>query len=650
MIRIFLLALLLSVSFSHAFPLGDSNETIQKALVYLNSTQQSDGGFGDSPSAYYADLTPFAVMAIKAANQDPHGWAKNNSPIDFMKNVSVPSFNSSTVPTYYAAVIMALVASGENPDNISGRNLTNELISRQLSDGSFNGSAWITDEEWSILALVAAGYKNTSVVQNATNYLITQQKPDGGFGAFCPDASSSCPDETSLGITALITAGYETNSTAVQQAISRLKQFQASDGGIDPGWGANTDSDSWAIQAVVAAGNNFTSWAKSNYTANASSGSYVTGILTNFSINISVTNYGNNYPFDHLAKLQNSSGAFNYFKPVQDTAYAVMALLGKPFPVNNTYFNQTQSIAPVNQTFSVSINQTGVWSYAMPNTTELGLGASNTTLYIYTPSDSVGKENNVTVRLTALSDGVNKSVQIKLSVSSLCGNSVCEVGESCSLCSADCGACQTTQPAGGGGGSKTSVADFGDLTPTGFTRDMIAGTKYDFRIDDAIHSITPKVSSDAAIFEINSTPLTVTLKVNETKKVDLDGDNFYDLEIKLDKIISNIRVEVTLKRIQEPVKTCPVCPPSGEWSGCTANQQNRTSYRCSEDTSYSCVLFVDNRSCEVQNYPPDTKASNPNMSGSNILTGQVTAANIAYVAALVFIIALGLFLFYTQRH
>jgi len=218
-----------------------------------------------------------------------------------------------------------LVAANENPENIHGRNLTQELISKQNLDGSFNNSEvekwwpWITDDLWPTLALVASGYKSSQEINKTVEYLKSQQLDDGGYGGCFGGVCSSGSDETSLAIMALISAGESNESSTIKNASIALRTFQNEDGGFNSShmWGSsNVDSDSWAIQAIIAMENEMNNWIKNGTT-----------------------------PVDHLLSLQNDTdGHFEFddlgtpsISPLIDTSYAIMALLGKPFPIKGSF-------------------------------------------------------------------------------------------------------------------------------------------------------------------------------------------------------------------------------------------------------------------------------------------------------------------------
>jgi prenyltransferase beta subunit len=331
-----------------AFPLDTTNSSIQSALQFLNQSQLDDGSFG------YLSNTGFAIMALSAANQDPHLWLKNGTnAIDYIKNVIIPSFNSSlNASSHYSVTILALIAANENPENISGKNLTQELLLKQNSDGSFNNSEvpgwypWITDDIWPVLTLTSLGYKYSIEVNKTVEYLKSKQLDDGGYGGCYGGICSSGSDETSLAIMALMSASEGNDSSVILNASSNLRTFQNYDGGFNSShnWGnSNVDSDSWAIQAIAAMGNDIMNWTKNNTT-----------------------------PVDHLLTLQDETdGHFKFdnfgtppFSPIIDVSYAIMALLGKPFSIKGSF--------------------------------------------------------------------------------AVCGNSVCDTGESCSSCQQDCGICPTT--------------------------------------------------------------------------------------------------------------------------------------------------------------------------------------------------------------
>jgi hypothetical protein len=319
-----------------AFPLDATNSSIQNALQFLNQSQLDDGSFGSLSN------TGFAIMALSAANQDPHLWIKNgNNPVDYIKNVIVPSFNSSlNASSHYSVTILALIAANENPENISGKNLTQKLLLKQNPDGSFNNSEvpgwypWIMDDIWPVLALVASGHEYSNEVNKTVEYLKSKQLNDGGYGGCFGGVCSSGSDETSLAIMALISAGEENNSSVILNASSCLKTFQNYDGGFNSShdWGSsNVDSNSWAIEAIISMRNDMTNWIKNDTT-----------------------------PVDHLLTLQNGTdGHFKFdnfdtpaFSPVNDVSYAIMALLGKPFPIKGNFIVCENSVCDIGENCS----------------------------------------------------------------------------------------------------------------------------------------------------------------------------------------------------------------------------------------------------------------------------------------------------------
>jgi len=286
-----------------SYPLLPSDPAIASALDYLRDAQTGSGDIG-GPST-----SAWAVMALAAAGEDPHEWRSspgNPSIMEYLASLK-DELNSATD---WERQILAITAAGENPYDFDGVNCVAAL------EGFHHGvqvgePSLLNDDIWSLLALVASDRKNSPAFTGALTTLKEMQNPDGGWG-YGVDIGSDV-DDTAAAIMALIAAGEDPNSEQISKALDYLKEAQNSDGGFpySKGESSNSASTSWAILAIDAAGQDPTSsqWSKD----------------------------GKN-PVAYLLGLQNGDGSFQYIlgqtsSPEWMTAYAVTALLGKPYPV-----------------------------------------------------------------------------------------------------------------------------------------------------------------------------------------------------------------------------------------------------------------------------------------------------------------------------
>ncbi|ADC66210.1 Prenyltransferase/squalene oxidase [Ferroglobus placidus DSM 10642] len=285
------------------FPLKPEDERIVKALNWLKSVQNDDGGFSNPGEESSVAKTSWAIMALVAAGEDPEKWKKNGkSPIDYLRENledELPKMGTAD----YARTILALVAAGEDPRSFAGVNLVEKLKERVKENGQIGDYIYTTI--WGILALVSVGED----VNKSVDWLKEQQNGDGGFAWAVGEKSDF--DDTAAAIQALIAAGESKDSEVIKKALSYLKQGQNEDGGMRyfGNSASNAASDSWTIQALVAAGINPVEWKKNN---------------------ISVV--------DHLLSLQTEESYFKYTShqtsnPGYMTVSAIMALLGKPHPI-----------------------------------------------------------------------------------------------------------------------------------------------------------------------------------------------------------------------------------------------------------------------------------------------------------------------------
>ena len=326
-----------------ATPLSPDDTEITSALDYLQSVQSDDGnigGFGTSA---------WVVMAIAATGEDPHKWKTapdNPSVVDYLRGNSEQLAYEFNTATGYERMILGIVAACEDPSAFGEGDPTyapdGDYLSKlkELHDDTqfvYEASAWwadppytyiedqtLNDDFWGILALIAAGEDpDSEMIQSTVAFIKENQGTDGGWSWATLDNymySGSDVDDTAAAIMALIAAGESPDSSVINAALGYLHDEQDDSGGFGfEDWYTgeivvNSVSTAWAIQAIIAAEQNPTS---EDWTLD-----------------------GN--PVNVLLSFQEDTGAFIWYEDCgwqgceareKMTAYALPALLGKPYPV-----------------------------------------------------------------------------------------------------------------------------------------------------------------------------------------------------------------------------------------------------------------------------------------------------------------------------
>ena len=318
------------------FPLNVTDEPVVKALAWLKTIQNDDGGFANPGEESSISKTSWAIMALAASRQDPHKWVKNgSSPVDYLKN-NLNSSLGKMGTADIARTILAVLAANENPRNFSGVDLVAMLKEKVKEEGQIGDFIYTTI--WGIMALKAAGEN----VSESVEWLKAQQNEDGGFAWAVGEKSDY--DDTAAAIQALIAAGEPRDSDVIKKALDYLKTGQNEDGGFKyfGNSSSNAASDAWIIQALVAAGENPREWRKGN---------------------VSVV--------DHLLSLQTEEGYFKYTSiqtsnPGYMTVCAIMALLGEPHPIKPEYLQGEVKLTNLTNLTGLAVSQPTATPTATP--------------------------------------------------------------------------------------------------------------------------------------------------------------------------------------------------------------------------------------------------------------------------------------------
>lgn len=313
-----------------------------------------------SPSVYSENQSEAAKGIQYLKSQTHDAWvtmalAGNDEPaIDFSYLQTI----SDKSPNNYAKHILALTSGSKNPTNFGSENYV-EKIKSYYQNGQFGDENLLNDDIWAILALGAVGQENSPMVQSAKDYILDHQNNDGGWGYNL--SGSSDTNDTAAVIMALLEANVPPSSSGIQAALTYLKSTQNADGGFSYAIGLASDScsNAWVASAIYKLGQDpqGVDWKQAD-----------------------------NDPLKSLKSFQDVDGGF-WWKEKGDnkfcTAFAVLALLGKSYPVE-TVFNSHQLRIEGNQGTICDVKISGATAM------DLIVGGSKKCGFSYTISEYPG--------------------------------------------------------------------------------------------------------------------------------------------------------------------------------------------------------------------------------------------------------------------
>jgi energy-coupling factor transport system substrate-specific component len=281
-----------------AMPAPAQADEVSRATTWLLAQQNADGGFGASPGDHSgAEITCWAMLGLEAAGRNPLDVSRvGKTPVDFLRD----SLTELKSPGDLARTIVALDGAGLDPRRFGGRNLVSKLLGKRRKDGSYED--WPNSTAFAVIALRAADA--TAGLDKTLDWLREVQNDDGGWGD--TPGSPSTADGTGAVLQAL-TRG----SKASHRGLVYLGKTQRKGGGFALGGNGevNSQSTAWAIQGILAAGEDPDSFRKGGASAP-----------------------------EYLAARQDPDGHFRYSKsrnqtPVWVTGEALVAAASKYFPI-----------------------------------------------------------------------------------------------------------------------------------------------------------------------------------------------------------------------------------------------------------------------------------------------------------------------------
>jgi prenyltransferase beta subunit len=258
---------------------------LEATVRYLQDAQREDGGFAEPGSEPGSDFTAWVALGLAAAGINPRDqttakqrWTGGHSAYSYLAEHA----HEASVTLDFDRELLVVDATGSSPQDFGGVNLVNEILSRQLTQGSEAGGfheeasateAAMNDTIFTILALSPIQEQPVQeAVVRAAQWLESQQDCDGSWHTTDPRAVKPCGTErrllpgeasgevdmTGAAIEAL-NAARRPDPKGQENAFAFLHENQTANGGFrefPSEKESNVASTAWVVQAMWSAGIN----------------------------------------------------------------------------------------------------------------------------------------------------------------------------------------------------------------------------------------------------------------------------------------------------------------------------------------------------------------------------------------------------------
>lgn len=247
-----------------------------------------------------------AIQYLQAQTQNP--WITQSLAAANQQNLSIDYINAQEQDLLKVAKYLLVLSAVNSQDYASMRSLFTTL-NNHLNNGQFGDQNQLNDDFWGLLA--AGSVNKAGDFNSVKDFIISHQNVDGGWSWATTGTSDS--NDTAAAIMALKETNISNQDQVIVNALNYLHTTQKTDGGF--AYDVNASSDGASTAWVLAA-------------------------LNKLDIDLATWNQGENTPLSFLNSLQQADGSFLWLPSDTQgssmvTAYALLAILDKSYPVNH---------------------------------------------------------------------------------------------------------------------------------------------------------------------------------------------------------------------------------------------------------------------------------------------------------------------------